>query len=173
MYLHNPKSERPLKIVILCWQQSLMCCSCSGRDMLYQEVQGLSERMYILRLKVLKPNDLKTPPQKLINFLLRKNEKLLFNNPSMQIFIILTHFYKRCACKVEGKDSLSKLLTKMWKCKKQDCLEKVWIYFIYILMNKRIKSNSMQIRWKYKLVIRLKLNVEFINDMIKSKLKKP
>jgi hypothetical protein len=28
--------------------------------MLYQEVQGLSERMYILRLKVLKPNDLKT-----------------------------------------------------------------------------------------------------------------
>ena len=51
--------------------------SCSRHDMLYQEVQGLSERMYILRFKVLKPNDLKTPPQKLINFLLRKNEKLL------------------------------------------------------------------------------------------------
>ena len=78
-----------------------MCCSCSGRDMLYQEVQGLSERMYILRLKVLKPNDLKTPPQKLINFLLRKNEKLLFNNPSMQIcYNINTFLQKVC---VQGR----------------------------------------------------------------------
>ena len=69
--------------------------------MLYQEVQGLSERMYILRLKVLKPNDLKTPPQKLINFLLRKNEKLLFNNPSMQIFYNINTFLQKVC--VQGR----------------------------------------------------------------------
>ena len=69
--------------------------------MLYQEVQGLSERMYILRLKVLKPNDLKTPPQKLINFLLRKNEKLLLNNPSMQIFYNINTFLQKVC--VQGR----------------------------------------------------------------------
>ena len=78
-----------------------MCCSCSGRGTLYQEVQGLSERMYILRLKVLKPNDLKTPPQKLINFLLRKNEKLPLNNPSMQIFYNINTFLQKVC--VQGR----------------------------------------------------------------------
>ena len=61
----TPKVNGPLRL--LSYVDNRLSCVAHVLDViLYQEVQGLSERMYILRLKVLKPNDLKTPPPETI-----------------------------------------------------------------------------------------------------------
>ena len=65
----------------------------------------------------------------------------------MQIFYILTHFYKKvCLQGIRERYSFKVTHEDVKKCKKQDCLEKVWIYFVYILIEEKNQINLIPCR---------------------------